>query len=34
MDLRLGYEYRERESNFISEDFQSNTVFVQATAAL
>jgi hypothetical protein len=34
MDLRLGYEYRERDSNFDNVDFQSNTVFLQATAAL
>jgi hypothetical protein len=34
MDLSLGYEYRERDSNFNSEDYQSNTVFLRATAAL
>ena len=34
MNLRLGYEYRERDSNFDSEDFRSNTVFLRAAAAL
>ena len=33
MNLRLGYEYRERDSNFDSEDYRSNTVFLQAAAA-
>ncbi|PKN13275.1 MAG: hypothetical protein CVU69_02955 [Deltaproteobacteria bacterium HGW-Deltaproteobacteria-4] len=34
IDLRLGYEYRQRDSNFDSEDYSNNTVFLQATAAL
>ena len=34
LNLSLGYEYRERDSNFDSEDYQSNTVFVRAVAAL
>jgi hypothetical protein len=33
MTLRLGYEYRERDSNFDSEDFRSHTVFLRAAAA-
>lgn len=32
--LSLGYEYRERDSNFDSEDFTDNTVFVRITAAM
>ncbi|MDO9080018.1 MAG: outer membrane beta-barrel protein, partial [Desulfuromonadales bacterium] len=32
--LSLGYEYRARDSNFDSEDYRSNTVFVRAVAAL
>jgi hypothetical protein len=34
LNLSLGYEYRERDSNFDSEDYQSNTVFLRAAAAL
>lgn len=30
----LGYEYRQRDSNFDSEDFTDNTVFVRITAAM
>ena len=33
MDLSLGCEYRLRDSNFDSEDFRSNTVFVRVAAA-
>ena len=33
-ELSLGYEYRERDSNFDSEDYQNNTVFLRAAAAL
>lgn len=34
LDLSLGYEYRERDSNFDSEDYRNNTVFLRAAAAL
>lgn len=34
MDLSLGYEYRERDSNFDNEDFRNNTVFLRVGAAL
>lgn len=34
INLRLGYEYRKRDSNFDSEDYRNNTIFLQATAAL
>jgi hypothetical protein len=34
IDLRLGYEYRERDSNFDSEDYRNNIIFLQAAAAL
>jgi hypothetical protein len=33
LNLSLGYEYRERDSNFDSEDYQSNIVFLRAVAA-
>ncbi len=33
LNLSLGYEYRERDSNFDSEDYQKNIVFLQAAAA-
>jgi hypothetical protein len=33
LNLSLGYEYRERDSNFDSEDYQNNTVFLRADAA-
>lgn len=33
IDLSLGYEYRERDSNFDSEDYRNNTIFLRATAA-
>ena len=33
MNLSLGYEYRERDSNFDSEDFRSNLVFLRTAAA-
>lgn len=32
-NLGIGYEYRERDSNFDSEDYRSNTIFLRATAA-
>jgi len=32
--LSLGYEYRERDSNFDTEDYRANTVFLRMTAAL
>ncbi len=32
--LTLGYEYRERNSNFDTEDYQDNTVFLRVTAAM
>ena len=34
IDLRLGYEYRARDSNFNSEDYRNSTIFLQASAAL
>lgn len=34
MNLNLGYEYRERDSNFDDEDFRNNTFFVRLAAAL
>ena len=34
MNLSLGYEYRERDSNFDSEDYRSNTIFLRAAVAL
>jgi hypothetical protein len=34
LNLSLGYEYEERDSNFDSEDYTSNTFFFRATAAL
>lgn len=33
LNLSLGYEYRERDSNFDSEDYQSNIIFLRAVAA-
>lgn len=33
MSLSLGDEYRERDSNFDSEDYRSNTIFLRAAAA-
>ena len=34
LNLSVGYEYRERDSNFDSEDYRNNTVFLRAAAAL
>ncbi|MBE0575217.1 MAG: outer membrane beta-barrel protein [Desulfuromonadales bacterium] len=34
LNLSLGYEYRDRDSNFNTEDYTSNTVFIRMTAAL
>lgn len=34
MNLSFGYEYRERDSNFDSEDYRSNTFFLRAAATL
>ena len=34
LNLSGGYEYRERDSNFDSEDYRNNTVFLRAAAAL
>lgn len=34
INLGLGYEYRERNSNIDSESFRSNTYFLKATAAI
>ncbi|MBE0504605.1 MAG: outer membrane beta-barrel protein [Desulfuromonadales bacterium] len=33
VNLGVGYEYRERDSNFNSEDYRSSTIFLRATAA-
>lgn len=33
MSLSFGDEYRERDSNFDTEDYRSNTIFLRATAA-
>lgn len=34
LNFSLGYEYRERDSNFDTDDYTSNTVFMRVTAAL
>lgn len=34
LNLTLGYEYRERDSNIDSDDYRNHTVFLQAAAAL
>lgn len=33
-NLTLGYEYRQRDSNFDTEDYQANTIFLRFTVAL
>jgi len=33
INFGVGYEYRERDSNFDSEDYRSSTIFLRATAA-